>query len=333
MQRVLTVPAEEDGTRLDRFLRRQIDGLKQVQIEKLLRAGKIRVDGAKAKSNFRIAGGMEISVPEFLFTPGTGQSADNDKPRKSASETMDASVAQKILQDMTLSSTEAWMALDKPAGLAVQGGSGTNRHIDGLLMAAFPDNRPKLVHRIDKDTSGLLLVARGLEAARHLTKAFEIGTIQKSYLAVVIGDPGPAGLIDAPLAKSGGQGNQKMMVDKYDGQSAQSLYHRLALIGDYALVALRPLTGRTHQLRVHMASHGTPILGDGKYAGAYAHPSSQFARQLHLHAQFLTLPDGHSLAAPLPRHMAEAMSILGCGADVPSHMPLFKEAKQSRRGR
>lgn len=329
MQRILSVPASEDGTRLDRFLRRQVEGLGQAQIEKLLRGGKIRVDGAKAKSNFRIAANMDVSVPEFLFiSEGNGQ-----KPRTSKPAIVDSAAAQKQLQAMIVSSTGDWMALDKPAGLAVQGGSGTSRHIDGMLSAAYPDNRPKLVHRIDKDTSGLLLVACGLEPARQLTKAFELGHIQKAYLAVVIGDPGAYGVIDAPLAKSGGQGNQKMVVDTDTGLAAQSVYLRLAHIGGMALVALRPLTGRTHQLRVHMASHGTPILGDGKYAGAAAHPSTQFARQLHLHAQFLTLPDGHALSAPLPSHMADAISVLDCTDKVPPHMPDFPMTESSRRAR
>ena len=316
----IIVPAVEDGTRLDRFLRRQIDGLNQVQIEKLLRAGKIRVDGAKVKSNFRVARDMSVSVPEFVLN--NAGSVSGHKVRKPA---MPKQAALADLQAMMLSSNDDWLALNKPAGLAVQGGSGTNHHIDGLLAAAYPEQRPKLVHRIDKDTSGLLLVAAHLESARSLTKAFEYGDIEKSYLAIVIGDPGSSGRISAPLMKSGGQGHQKMVVDAA-GQSAVSLYLRLARIGDYALVALRPLTGRTHQLRVHMASHGTPILGDGKYAGAKAHPVSQFARQLHLHAQFLTLPDGHKLSAPLPKHFVDAISLLGCEAHMPISMPDFASA-------
>lgn len=313
----MDIPKAEDGTRLDRFLRRQISGLNQVQIEKLLRAGKIRVDGAKVKSNFRVAPGMIVTVPDFVG--GNNMSAPRPKPAKT---TISKAAALHELQPMILSSNDSWLALNKPAGLAVQGGSGTSRHIDGLLAAAFPENRPKLVHRIDKDTSGLLLIASQLESARSLTRAFERGDMEKSYLAIVIGDPGRSGRISAPLRKSGGQGHQKMVVDA-SGQSAISLFLRLAIIGDYALVALRPLTGRTHQLRVHMASHGTPILGDGKYAGAQAHPTSQFARQLHLHAQFLTLPDGHKLAAPLPKHFDDAISVLGCNADIPASMPDF----------
>jgi len=321
MQQVLEVPKDEDGTRLDRFLRRQIDGLSQVQIEKLLRSGKIRVDGAKAKSNFRITPGMSVTVPNYLF-----DAAAEDAQKKPAKTGPSLQQAQLDLDAMHLSSSDDWMAINKPAGLAVQGGSGTNRHVDGLLTAAYPENRPKLVHRIDKDTSGLLLIARHLDSARALTKAFEQGDIEKSYLALVVGDPGAAGQISAPLAKSGGQGHQKMIVDSDEGQFARSLFLRLALIGDYALVALRPLTGRTHQLRVHMAHHGTPILGDGKYAGAAAHPSAQFARQLHLHAQFLTLPDGYALSAPLPKHIRDAISTLGCKTHLPIDIQDFTRA-------
>lgn len=332
--KILTVPVDEDGTRLDRYLRRQIADLSQAQIEKLLRGGKIRIDGTKVKSNFRITAQMQISVPAFLFTPDvkTGPKPSGNKPPEKG---MDPTLAQKALAEMEVDTSPDWLALNKPAGLAVQGGTGTNRHIDAMLCAAYPEARLRLVHRIDKDTSGLLLVARKLESARQLTRFFADRQIQKSYLAIVIGDPGPSGCINASLAKIGGNGHQKMvaghMQDDTQTQSAESLYLRLAQMGQFALVALRPLTGRTHQLRVHMASHGTPILGDGKYAGAKAHPSAQFARQLHLHAQFLTLPDGKNLSAALPAHFRDAIEVLDCQALVPSSMPDFFAPKAKRR--
>lgn len=328
----LRVEGDEAGTRLDRFLRRQIANLGQAQIEKLLRAGKIRVDGSKAKSNFRVSPPMIVTVPNYLLS-----AAAPERPKQAAAGLMDKQQALDSLTPLIQTETQDWMALNKPAGLAVQGGSNTKRHIDGLLAAAFPDARPKLVHRIDKDTSGLLLVAKTTASARQLTKAFELGQIEKSYLAIVIGDPGPGGLIDKPLIKAGGQGRERMVVDYEAGQPAQSLYKRLAKTDAFSLVALRPLTGRTHQLRIHMADHGTPILGDGKYAGRAAHPGTQtndsFHRQLHLHAQFLTLPDARHLAAPLPEHMHAAIKLLTCTDKVPTSMPDFMAVSKSRRSR
>ena len=178
-----------------------------------------------------------------------------------------------------------------------------HRHIDGLLRAAYPETPPKLVHRLDKDTSGLLLLARHDRAAR-ANSWFARKTISKVYLALVIGDPGTEGRIDAPLRKAGGKGAEKMIVDRDSGQTAVTDFLRLDKAGPVSLVALRPVTGRTHQLRVHMAAAGTPILGDGKYAGADAHIGG-FVRQLHLHARFLSLADGTLLSAPVAEHLQE----------------------------
>ena len=328
----LHVEADETGTRLDRFLRRQIANLGQAQIEKLLRSGKIRVDGNKVKSNFRVAPPMIVTLPDYLLS-----AAAIEKPKQAAKPQMDQERAKQILTPLIHAETQDWMALNKPAGLAVQGGSNTKIHIDGLLAATFPEARPKLVHRIDKDTSGLLLVAKSTASARQLTKAFELGAIEKSYLAVVIGDPGPGGLINKPLIKAGGQGKERMVVDYEAGQHAESLYIGLARTEAFSLVALRPLTGRTHQLRIHMADHGTPILGDGKYAGAAAHPRTNanegFHRQLHLHAQFLTLPDAQRLAAPLPDHMRAAITLLACNDKVPAAMPDFRAVLKAAKNR
>ena len=235
--------------------------------------------------------------------------------------------AMTQIQHMIITQTKNWMALNKPAGLAVQGGTSTGKHIDGLLQSAYRDGvRPKLVHRLDKDTSGILLVAKNDETARHLSSAFQGHKLQKSYLALVLGQLPPLGDIKVPLSKSGPMGKEKMSPDFEEGQFAHTKFKTLQRSGgNMSLMALQPMTGRTHQLRVHMLASKTPILGDGKYAGADAHPGADFARQLHLHAQFLRLPDGKLIEAPLPNHMKAALSYLGMTQDIPASLPNFDE--------
>ena len=308
-----TIDDSEENTRLDRFIRRQAPATSQGQIEKLLRGGKIRLNGLKAKSNSRLTSGDEITLPDFLL---------NQQPDISTPEA-EAAKAQDALAAMELARSEDWIAYNKPSGLAVQGGAGMTRHLDGLLMTAYADDRPKLVHRLDKDTSGLIIVARHMRAARGLTRAFADHQLQKSYLAICIGDPGAGGSIDLPLIKSGPKGGEKMLVDRQEGQSALTYFKRLAHHDGFSLVALSPQTGRTHQLRVHMSALGIPILGDGKYGGGAAHPEVQLARKLHLHAQFLRLPDGSLLVAPVADHFARTLAQLNFARYLPDTLPEF----------
>lgn len=315
--RLETVPTTEDGARLDRFMRRLVPGMGQGQIERLLRNGVIRLDGAKAKSSTRLVAGQVLRLPKHL--------ASTDPATKKPLTVSRADAARQI-DDMMLAEGRDWLALAKPSGLAVQGGTGTSRHIDGLLqaLAADPATRLRLVHRIDKDTSGILLLAKSVPAARDLTAAFQRHRIKKTYLALVNGLPDEAGRIDAPLRKMAGAKGDRMQVDT-TGQSATTLYKQLDHAGrKVALMALRPLTGRTHQLRIHMAHNGTPICGDGKYGGEAAHPGGMFARRLHLHAWQLALPDGAEIVAPPDGHMKASLDALGMA--VPAQDWRFDES-------
>ena len=312
----VSVSAEAEGMRLDRFVRKTVGSVGQGLLERQLRQGRIRLDGAKAKANTRLQEGQVLSFPGHLI-----DAAADGLPAPTAPK-IDQHAAFGELAAMIIAEHDDWLALNKPAGLAVQGGSRTTRHIDGLLRAAYPGKPPKLVHRLDKDTSGLLLLARHDRAARALTAGFADKSITKAYLALVIGDPGPDGRIDAPLRKAGGKGSEKMVVDHDTGQTAITDFVRLNKAGPVSLVALRPVTGRTHQLRVHMAAAGTPILGDGKYAGAAAHMGG-FARQLHLHARFLSLADGTVLSAPLAQHLQAGTDLAGLAGSLPDAMPFF----------
>ena len=309
---LVEVPVDEDDTRIDRFLRRLVPGLTQGPVEKMLRSGLIRLDGAKAKPATRLVAGQQLRLPPHL----------RDAPVADVGPNAPAATPQLRRQftEMVVAEGPDWFAINKPAGLAVQGGSGMTRHVDGMLQALADgaDDRMRLVHRIDKDTSGLLLLARDRAAARRLTRAFQAQEMEKTYLALVTGAVPSTLEIRDPLLKAGGSGGEMMTVSP-DGQPAHSQMRVIDAAGrKLALVALRPRTGRTHQLRVHMAHVGHPIVGDGKYGGAGAHPGGDVARKLHLHAWRLRLPDGTALEAPLAAHFQQSLDRLGLampGAD------------------
>lgn len=312
---MIIIPEDEDGTRLDRFIRRMVPGIGQGPVEKMLRSGLIRLDGAKAKPALRIESGQQLRLPPHL------RDGVESPPKRSASPDIVAPTPDTIARiadqftNMVIAEGADWLAINKPSGLAVQGGSGTTKHLDGMLitMAHGKDDRIRLVHRIDKDTSGLLLLARGRVAARRLTKAFQQHAMEKTYLALVAGLAPERLRVTAPLAKGEGAGRQgEMMMVNPDGQPSHTEARRIDHAGQrFALVALRPLTGRTHQLRVHMAHEGHAIIGDGKYGGAAVHPGGDIARRLHLHAWRLRLPDGRVIEAPLPAHMTSSLDSLG----------------------
>lgn len=304
------VPAGENGTRLDRFLRRLVPGLGQGNIERGIRNGLIRLDGVKAKSATRVKEGQSVRLPRKMIDQ---MELESNIPAPPVTRTISGPGARRQLDEMCLAEGRGWLALNKPSGLAVQGGTGTYEHIDSMLQAVAkgPASRLRLVHRIDKDTSGVLLLAKTLASARVLTEAFATRRIEKTYLALVKGLSAEMGSIRAPLLKLPGQAGEKVQVND-KGQSAHTLYRRLDHAGrKMSLMALRPLTGRTHQLRVHMAYLGTPICGDGKYAGNDAHPGGIVARRLHLHAWQLKLADGTVITAPLGGHMKISLDELG----------------------
>ena len=226
----------------------------------------------------------------------------------------------ELALDMVIRTTPSAFVLNKPPGLATQGGSGTFEHVDGLLdaLAQESDPRPRLVHRLDKDTSGVLLIARTPGSAAFFSKRFSTRSARKFYWALVTGVPDiEDGLIELPLAKQPGSGGEKMMVDESEhGQAARTRYRVIDQAGNRAAwVELQPLTGRTHQLRVHMAAIGHPIVGDGKYGGPEAFLTGSISRKMHLHARRLIIdhPDGAPIdvTAPLPFHFAASMAQLG----------------------
>ena len=230
----------EDGTRIDRYLRRLVTGLSQGPVEKMLRTGLIRLDGAKAKPATRLEAGQTLRLPPHLRDGGAGDAPATQKQVPKATPQI-----RKQFDSMHLAEGDSWLAINKPPGLAVQGGSGTSRHVDGMLqaLAEGDEDRMRLVHRIDKDTSGVLLLARDRVAARHLTRAFQQQDMEKTYLALVAGTPPETLEMKGALLKRGGPGGEMMTVDS-EGQPSHSLLRLIEPAGvRMALVALQPRTG------------------------------------------------------------------------------------------
>jgi 23S rRNA pseudouridine955/2504/2580 synthase len=308
----ITVRPEEGAGRLDRWFRRHYPDLSHGHLEKLLRTGQVRVDGKRARAGDPVAPGQAIRVPP-LAAPSTAPPARRVRQED-----------ERLLRDIVLYRDDSAIVLNKPAGLAVQGGTKTGRHVDGLLDTLRFDSaeRPRLVHRLDKDTSGVLLIARTGAAAAFFTRAFREKTTRKTYWAAVIGLPQlPQGRIDLALAKRAGPGGERVQADTEDGKDAVTYYRVIDHAGDRASwLALLPVTGRTHQLRAHCAALGTPIIGDGKYGVAAAHLAGVVAAKgLHLHAQSLAIPNPAGgilrVTAPLPPHMRETWDLLGFAGD------------------
>lgn len=308
---ILDVKPDEADLRLDRWFKRRFPGLQHGKLEKLLRTGQIRVDGKRAKANLRLAPGQTVRVPPGVEEMGDGEA----RPRPPVREA-DA----RFVQSLVIHKDEDVIAINKPPGLAVQGGTGTPRHLDAMLDALRfgAEERPRLVHRLDRDTSGVLLLGRSARAASDLAAAFRDKSARKIYWALVAGAPKPAqGKIDLPLAKVAGPGGERVAEDE-DGKRAITLYTTVErALNRAAWLALMPLTGRTHQLRVHCAHGlGTPIVGDVKYGGEGALLRAEgVAPKLHLHARAITLPHPKggmlSVSAPLPPHMIEAWKFFG----------------------
>jgi 23S rRNA pseudouridine955/2504/2580 synthase len=306
--RTLYVDKGEEGVRLDRWFKRRWPHLNHIQIQKLTRSGQIRVDGARAKPDTRLSAGAQVRVPPLPDAPPPREKGAID-PREAA-----------FARSLVIYEDEEVLALNKPSGLAVQGGTKTTKHVDRLLSAWGEGlERPRLVHRLDRDTSGVLVLGKTPGAAAKLAGAFAKRRTLKIYWAIVAGFPKPgAGVLELPLAKKG-VGDREMMVptDAKDprGESAETEFVTIARAGPRAAwMALWPHTGRTHQLRAHMLAMGHPILGDPKYNDETSVALSE-GLKMQLHARRLILPHPSrgtlALEAPLSPEMKAGFERFG----------------------
>jgi 23S rRNA pseudouridine955/2504/2580 synthase len=333
--RQFTIAPDDDGIRLDRWFKRHLPDASFNIVSRWARTGQLRVDGKRATPGDRLAAGQQLRVPPA--DPVSPSARPVRKRRELSDDEIEFATSLVIHKD------DAALVINKPPGLATQGGTKTENHVDGLLDALFfeLDSRPKLVHRLDKDTSGALLLARTARAAGHFSKAFSSRTARKVYWALIVGVPSiEDGFIDLPLAKQPGTGGEKMYVDEKEGQSARTRYRVVERAGNAcAWVELQPYTGRTHQLRVHMAAIGHPIVGDGKYGGKEAYLTGTISRKMHLHARRIRIdqPDGGMLDvhADLPPHMAASFADLGfdieAGDALVLDTPKFAETAEGRK--
>lgn len=310
----VTVVNDDDDIRLDRWFKRHYPELSYGRLEKLLRKGDIRLDGKKVKSNLRINAGQVVRVPPF------GEQGNIEGRKKESAIHLSPREIDEV-RSWVLYRDEDVIIVNKPAGLATQGGTGVKRHLDGMLHALKYDKeeKPKLVHRLDKDTSGVIVLARSTNAASILAKSFKSKFARKLYWALTVGVPKPReGKINQPLAKQPTSQGEQMVIDEDEGKQARSLFNTVESTGNAAAwVALEPLTGRTHQLRVHCAYLKTPIQGDGKYGGKEAFLTGEgVSKKMHLHARRIQIPspDGSGIidvSAPMPEHMERTWDFFG----------------------
>jgi 23S rRNA pseudouridine955/2504/2580 synthase len=309
-----TVASDEDGMRLDRWFRSHFAGLPQSRLEKLLRTGQVRVDGGRVKASTRLAAGQTVRVPPLpaLAPPAKAETA---RPLTRAE--------RDFLASITLYEDDDLLVFNKPHGIAVQGGTKTTHHIDRLLEALgdSPKTRPRLVHRLDRDTSGVLVVAKRREIAAKLGRAFQTRSVRKIYWALVKGVPKPPqGKIDAALVKATGpEGDRVRKAGPGEQERAQSAVTHYAVVDRagqaVSWLSLKPVTGRQHQLRAHVAIIGHPILGDEKYHGDRELPEN-VPNKLHLHARRISFrhpsgPGTIDVTAPLPEHMRRSFELFG----------------------
>jgi 23S rRNA pseudouridine955/2504/2580 synthase len=321
MTQMARIAHDDNGIRIDRWFKRHYPALTHGRLEKLLRTGQVRLDGKRVKAADRVLSGQTVRLPPQIVHGGL-----EEKPRTTTKPVMRGS-----LEDRILYMDKSVIVLDKPSGLATQGGSGLTQHVDGMLDSlAFEKNtRPKLVHRLDRDTSGVLVVARTASAAAELSRSLAERTAQKIYWALTKGVPKVSrGTIKAALAKESGFGahgrDERMTTvgnSREDAKDAVTDYVVIDTAGEeFAWVAVRPRTGRTHQIRVHLATLGTPIVGDFKYGGTDVRGRGEIENRLHLHARSIDIarPDGGRLAvsAPLPPHMLKSWTLLGFDAEM-----------------
>jgi 23S rRNA pseudouridine955/2504/2580 synthase len=333
--RQFTVSSEDDGIRLDRWFKRNLPDARFNAVSRWARTGQLRLDGKRATPGDRVEAGQIIRVP-----PADTEGEERPRAKPQRPQLSEDEIA--YVGEMVIHSDPAAFIVNKPPGLATQGGTKTNVHLDRLLdgLPGAEANRPKLVHRLDKDTSGVLLIARTPRAAAYFSKSFSGRTARKVYWALVVGVPEVRdGYIDLPIGKQFGTGGEKMCVDEEQGLVSKTRYRVIDRAGSRAAwVELQPLTGRTHQLRVHMAAIGHPIVGDGKYGGQDAFLTGTISRKLHLHARRLRIdhPDEGRIdvTADLPPHFAESLANLGFEiqqGDLPLDEIKFSETPEGKR--
>ena len=323
----IVVADKDGGQRLDRWFRQHFPDVSQGYLQKLLRTGQVRVEGKRVEASMRVAAGQSVRVPRIVRIP----KKENPALVSSGSSKAD----RDAIESMILYEDDNVLVLNKPFGIAVQGGTGTRHHIDGMLsgLADRFGDRPRLVHRIDRDTTGILLVAKTRAAAAKLGRTFQTRSAAKTYWALVDGVPKPhQGKIEAALVKATNEAGEDRVRKARPGEQdtamhATTHYSVVDRVGHKAAwVSLKPVTGRQHQLRAHMAMIGHPIVGDPKYQdglheGKSVLADSGIADKLHLHARRLILPhpslEGRKIdvTAPLPDHMRATWEMLGLDED------------------
>ena len=317
----IAVARDEDGLRLDRWFKIHFPDLTYGRLQKLLRSGQIRVDAKRVQSNTRLEGGQQIRVPKSAREAPVAKPSVRPPPGVSKAD-------RRLIEELILHEDDSVLVLNKPYGIAVQGGTGTKRHIDGLLegMTDRFGGRPRLVHRLDRDTTGVLLIAKTRKAAATLGRTFQTRSAAKTYWALVVRVPRPAqGKVEAALVKvSGPDGDRirKAQPGEQDKAMHATTHYSVieAVARKAAWVSLKPVTGRQHQLRAHMDLIGHPIAGDNKYKSDWNLADDTIEPKLHLHARRLIIPHpdgGKSLdvTAPLPEHMLKTWEVLGLDAN------------------
>jgi 23S rRNA pseudouridine955/2504/2580 synthase len=312
------VREDDDGLRLDRWLKKHYPALPHTLVQKLVRTGQVRVDGGRMKADARLTAGQEVRIPVH-FAEQAAETLPSVKPPPGLSKG-----DRDFIERMILFENDTIVVLNKPFGIAVQGGTKTARHIDGLLAGMadrFGGERPRLVHRLDRDTSGVLLVAKDRQTAARLGRLFQTRSVQKIYWALTRGVPKPPqGKVEAALVKAAspdGDRVRKARAGEQDlAQHATTYYSVIDRVaGKLAWVSLKPVTGRQHQLRAHMDILGTPIVGDQKYGDVADLHMDGIENKLHLHARRITFKDAKvgdiDISAPLPLHMAKSFELLG----------------------
>jgi 23S rRNA pseudouridine955/2504/2580 synthase len=333
--RQFTVGADDDDIRLDRWFKRHQPDISFAQVSRWARTGQLRVDGKRAAPGDRIRAGQVLRVP-----PAEAPAPEKARPKRERPALSEDQIA--FAQELVIHRDAQAIVINKPPGLATQGGTKTHEHVDALLdgLQFEAEGRPKLVHRLDKDTSGALLLARTARAAAFFGKSFSSRTARKVYWALVAGVPSiEDGFIDLPISKQPGTGGEKMHVDEKEGQPARTRYRLIERAGNQtAWLELQPYTGRTHQLRVHLAAIGHPIVGDGKYGGQDAFLTGGISRKMHLHARRIRIdhPDGGRLdvTAEPPAHFAESLDTLGFereAGDLPLDEVKFGDTPEGKR--